>query len=241
MKVFCILLIICIGFYLSCADIVAQNIPMQASKQLFLRGEIESVEIRDIDRSSSLIEVKLKMELVNISSKPIILLRRDPNEFIGSALAKSPNDFKTGNILASNYGGPSNSIDPEWAALRAKLDTPNPPPDETRILMPDELWQFQISARVGVPTKSGRKDKIEFIGTESLQVIQQLSPIWLRVTIHEIWPFNVEKVGPDRDTLKLGHKLQKRWKAVGLLWLEDIYSEPIILDLKTATYKTASH
>jgi hypothetical protein len=55
-----------------------------------------------------------------------------------------------------------------------------------------------------------------------------------------MWPWNVEERGPEREKLKFGHELQERWKDVGLLWLEDVRSEPIMLDLKTATYKTAS-
>ena len=67
---------------------------------------------------------------------------------------------------------------------------------------------------------------------ESLATIQQLSPVWLRV-VCELWPWNVEPLKADRNQLKFGHKLQERWKDTGLLWLDQIYSEPIMLDVAT--------
>jgi len=236
MKVFCISLILLIGLCLLCVDIVAQNKGKQEIQLLSLRGEVESVEIREIDSSLSLIEVKLRMVMTNVGTKPIIFLKQGPL-FVGASLVKNPDDFKIGDFLASNYGGPSNSIDSEWATLRTNLDKLNPPPDETRILMPNETWQMETSARVSVPTKSGKGTFSRKV--ESLEVLQQLSPVWLRI-VGEVWPFNVEEPGYDREKLNFGHKLQKRWKDEGLLWLENIYSEPIKLDLAVATYKPLS-
>ena len=50
-------------------------------------------------------------------------------------------------------------------------------------------------------------------------------------------PDSVEPLNADRSQLKFGHKLQERWKDAGLLWLEEIYSEPIMMDVKIASYK----
>ena len=52
-----------------------------------------------------------------------------------------------------------------------------------------------------------------------------------------LWPENIEGLVRNSDQLPFGHKLQKRWKAAGVLWLEDMRSEPIQLDLRMATYK----
>jgi hypothetical protein len=81
--------------------------------------------------------------------------------------------------------------------------------------------------------------EIYFNRESSVQVLRQLSSLWLRVSC-EVWPFTVElpAPGPERAKAKFGHKLQKRSEDVGLLWLDSVQSEPIKLDLKAETYKS---
>ena len=205
----------------------------QRSKMLSLRGRVESVEIKEVDWASALIDIKVKMELVNTGVKPIIFLKREPL-FPGGALAKKPDDFEIGTVLVADAGWPSNDISPEWATLRANLDKPSPPTDETRFLMPGESWPLETSVRLVVPTDSSKYTSSR--NKESLAVIQQLPRVWLRV-VCEVWPTNVEPLTTDRSDLEFGHKLRQRWKETGLLWLDEIYSEPIAMDVKTASYK----
>lgn len=212
------------------ANVEAQSASGQRSKVLSLRGRVESVEIKEIDRSSALINIRLKMDLVNTGATPIIFLRREPL-FPGGALARKPDDFQVGNVLAADAGWPSNDISPEWTTLRTNLDKPNPPVDETRILMPNESWPMETSVRLVVPTDPSKYTSLSSRKKESLATIRQLSPVWLRV-VCEVWPWNVEPLTADRNKLKFGHKLQRRWKDTGLLWLDEIYSEPIMMDLK---------
>lgn len=230
MKLVVMLSAISAGFALLAANASAQSASGQTSKVLTLRGRVESVRVKEIDRSSALIDIKLQMELVNVGIRPIILLQREPL-FPGGALARKPEDFAEGNLLAADAGWPANDISPEWATLRSNLDKPRPPADATRLLMPGESWPVETSVRLVVPTDpdkytSSRKK-------ESLATIQQLSPVWLRV-VCELWPWNVEPLTTDRNQLKFGHKLQERWKKTGLLWLDEIYSEPMMLDVRTA-------
>jgi len=198
---------------------------------LSLRGRVESVEIKEIDRSSAVIDIKLKMDLVNTGVTPVILLRREPL-FPGGALARKPDDFRMGNVLAADAGWPSNDISPEWTTLRTNLDKPKPPADETRILMPNESWPIQTSVRLIVPIDPSKYTSLSSRKKESLATIRQLSPVWLRV-VCEVWPWNVEPLTADRNKLEFGHRLQRRWKDIALLWLDEIYSEPIMLDLKS--------
>ena len=223
------------GFALLGANTLAQSLSGQRSKPLTLRGRVESVEVKELDRSSALIEIKLKMEFVNVGVRPIILLRREPL-FPGGALAKKPEDFEEGNLLAADAGWPSNDISPEWASLRSNLDKPSPPADETRFLMPGESWPVNTSVRLVVPTDPSRYTSSR--KKESLSTIQQLSPVWLRV-VCELWPWNVEPLNVDRNQLKFGHELQERWRDLGLLWLHEIYSEPIMLDVRATTVRRA--
>lgn len=222
--------VISFGLLLLAVNLEAQSASTKRSKVLSLRGTVQSVDIKEIDRSSALIEIKLKMALVNVGVRPIIFLKRVPL-FPGGALARKPDDFEVGNVLAADAGWPSNDIAPEWAALRVSLDRSNPPSGETKILAPNESWSLETSIRIVVPTDSKRSTSSR--KKETLATIQQLSPVWLRV-VCEVWPWNVEPLTADRNRLKFGRTLQQRWRQSGLLWLEVIYSEPIKLDLKSS-------
>jgi len=217
-------------------NVTGQRKPNQIDNPLSLRGKVKSVEIVPTSSSSAFISIKVSMELINTGAKPIILLGRDPR-FVGAALAKDPGEFAKGNTLVWDYVGPARDDSPEWATLRASLDKPSPPTNETRIIMPNESWILEASVGVDVPTDPSKYTSSR--KKESLEVIRQLSPVWLLVTC-EMWPNNIEGLARDRDQLPFGHKLQKRWKDAGLLWLDDMRSEPIQLDLKTAVYKPAS-
>jgi hypothetical protein len=227
MKILQMLSAISVAFVLLAPNLMAQSRSGQEPKPIALRGRVESVQVTEIDRSSALIEIKLKMELVNVGTRPVILLQSEPF-FPGGALARKPEDFEQGNVLVVDAGWPSNDISPEWATLRSNLDKSNPPADQTRLLMPGESRPMETSVRLVVPTDPSKYTSSR--KKESLATIQQLSPVWLRV-VCEVWPWNVEPLNADRSQLKFGHKLQKRWKDVGLLWLEEIYSEPIMMDV----------
>ena len=231
MKVVMMLSAISIGFALLAASAASQNASSERAKGLALRGRAESVQVKEIDRSSALIVIRLKMELVNVGDRPIILLQREPL-FPGGSLARKPEDFEAGHLLAADAGWPSTDISPEWATLRSNLDKPRPPASETRLLAPGESWPVETSVRLVVPTDPGKYTSSR--KKESLATIQQLSPVWLRV-VCEVWPWNVEPANADRNQLKFGHKLQERWKDTGLLWLDEIYSEPIMVDVRGTT------
>lgn len=233
MKVLLMLSAISAGFALLTSNTSAQGESEQRSKLLTLRGRVESVQVREIDQSSALIDIKLKMELVNTSPRPIILLEKEPL-FPGGALARKPGDFEQGKLLAADAGWPANDASPEWATLRSKLDRPNPPADETFLLRPGESRPLETSVRLVVPTNPSNYTSSR--QKESLTTIQELSPVWLRV-VCEVWPWNVELLNADRNQLKFGHKLQERWKNSGLLWLDEIYSEPMMMDVKTASIR----
>lgn len=202
---------------------------------LVLRGRVNSVEIEEYDPDvAAFIRINLKAEFVNAGNEPIILLKKNPS-FVAAALAKNAADFELGKLLAVDSAWPGRSNDAEWISLRTSLNKSAPPSDEIRILKPEESWIVEATVGLTVPidprkyTSSTKKEK--------LAVLQSLSPLWLRVTC-DLWPLNIEGLVRNRDQLPFGHKLQKRWKATGLLWLDEMRSEPIALDLKTATYKS---
>lgn len=210
----------------------SESMPNQTSSTVSLRGKVTSVKIvtdaPGSRYSSKFLEIKLRLELVNTSPTPIIFLNREP-VFVGAALAKQPDDFGTGNFLAQTYVGPAVSLAPEWAALRQDLNKPTPPPDQTHILMPNESWSLGATVGVSLPD---HPEMLAPAKSRSLKEIKELSPVWLRV-VCEVWPWNLEP-SADRSKLNYGRKLQRRWKSAGLLWLDEIYSEPMMLNLNNS-------
>lgn len=88
---------------------------------------------------------------------------------------------------------------------------------------------MEDSISISLPTESG---KTSFSSKrETWESVQKLPAVWLRVT-SQVWSPNLEHRRNDRSRLTFGHRLQKRWKKIGLLWLDDIWSAPILLDLK---------
>lgn len=229
MRIFSTLLLITIACTWSEPRVLAEGTQSQPSKRLYLRGKVISTKVvEDSPRSrysSKFLEIKLILELVNSSPTPIIFLNREPL-FVGAALAKHPDDFATGNYLVRTHAGPAVSLDPEWSALRLSLDKPTPPPDQTRILMPNESWSLEAIVGVSLPD---HPEMFAPAKSASLKDIKELSTVWLRV-VCEVWPWNLEP-NPDRSKLNYGRKLQRRWRNIGVLWLDEIYSEPLTLNL----------
>lgn len=212
---------------MSCAEMFPASYSEANYQPLLLRGETESVTVEELDSEEVLIKIKLKMELTNKGANPIFLLNKEPL-FVGASIAKSTDDLASGVLLASNYAGPAVDKSPYWGNLRASLEQMSPPPDKIRVLKPNDTWFVITSIVFGVPAKTG--GSISFRKQESWSVIQKLPHVWLKV-VCEVWPRNIEP-GANRSKLEFGHNLQRRWHRHGVLWLDDLVSEPIQIDLK---------
>lgn len=234
MRVLYLLILLC-GMVTT--NIETQTLPKVATVKdcysVVLRGEVESIEVESNTPSSVMLNVNLKMELLNNGSKPVIFLETKPPELRGGALAKKPEDFSSFTHLALDYYGESVNTSSEWTVLRNALNQPSPPLDKVRVLMPDESWRWEGRVQIALP-KSGKNNFSD--NRESWENIKQLPAVWLRA-ICQVWSLNLEPKGNDQTEMVFGHKLQKRWKDVGLLWLDGIQSEPIALDLKTTVVR----
>ncbi|MFN0141323.1 MAG: hypothetical protein ACKVQW_14700 [Pyrinomonadaceae bacterium] len=208
--------------------------PTVRGYSVVLRGEVKSVEVKKSSSSSVMLTVNLKMELVNDGPKPVIFLEVKPPELRGAALAKWPEDLSTSKSLALRYYGEAVDTSREWTDLRTALNQPSPPLGNVRVLMPRESWKFDDAVDIPLPTASG---KSSFDKSESWETIKQLPFVWFGA-ICQVWSLNLEPKGTDRTKLVFGNRLQKRWNDIGLLWLNDIKSEPIALDLSSAIVKT---
>lgn len=182
----------------------------------------------------------MRFELDNTGTTPIILWKRDntsggpwPYTFIGLSLSRTPG-FEQKELLDSYIGGPSFSDAPEWTRMRNALDQPRPPADVTITMMPDQSSVFD--AEVTIVCARNRNDSVPEHPT--FRELEEEGKFWLRAR-YEVWSFNLER---DRniDTMKFGLALQRRWKEFGTLVLDDIYTEPVQIDLKTAILKAPS-
>ncbi len=204
----------------------------QKPQDVILTGEVSTIEIVKADSNSFIIRLQAKMKLINNSKVPIIFLKRD-FLFPGIGMAQNAEDFKTGKLLARSYGGMGCSQTlKEWTSLRKKLDQPSPPAEETFVLMPNEekvIDAEPVGIGVLIDPKKG------FSSTEkesaSWEIVKNLPELWVKIVAEPYPSWGLE---PDCYGKSFGNKLQKRWKDVGLLWLDDIQSEPIAFDLKTA-------
>ncbi len=212
----------------------------QDSKNLALRGKVVSVEIIDYTASaaSALIIVRLKLEIVNTGARPLILLKTPPL-FVGAALGRKPEDFSIEDLFSSkdltyDYLGPAISKSPEWAVMRMRLDQPSPPLNLTRILKSGQSWRLKTTVAISVPTDLKRYTFSR--RKETLQALLQASPVWIQA-LGETWPPDLWDT--EKYKVGFGRELQQRWKDKGLLWIDGLRSEPMLLDLKKAKYSVA--
>ena len=212
--------------------IMAQENSERAKKNALnsvtLRGQVTSIELRDVTSTSVSVVIKLKLEARNSGTKPVIFLESEPPKITGATLTKSPSD-PSSEALVNDYRGPSVDRSAKWSTLRNNLDRPSPPRDKIRVLMPDQSWSFEGTVDITLPTEASNHSY--FPKSASFETVQKYSPVWMKLN-WEVWPLNVEPWSNDRSKLKFGRMLQRRWKDVGVLWLDGIYSEPIMLDLK---------
>jgi hypothetical protein len=226
------LLILCIP---SLAQEKKNTYSSGGAPSLSLRGQINSFEIRQDSTSDDFLEVKLTMQFVNTGERPILLLNAGPissgglmtkPHFVGGVLTKNVG----GETLTETYLGPSLSISPKWVIMRSILNQNVPAPDKIYILMPNEIMTMETSIGFSLPKKP---ENFAYSRYASLKQILDASPVWLKVHC-EVWPLNLEPAsGKNKLKKRFGHQLRQKWKRFGHLWLDDIDSEPIVLDLKS--------
>lgn len=210
-----------------------KTVRMNESSSVVLKAEVQSFEVKSETSTSIDLMVKLEMSLLNSGLKPVFFLRTKPPEIRGWALAKSTEALSNFDNISFDYFGESVDTSPEWSALRKALDKPSPPTDTVHILQPNESWKWIETASISLPRSD--KDKNDYSKTESWESVKDLPAVWLSA-ICQVWSLNLEPKKGQTDTL-FGYKLQKRWKSVGLLLVDDMRSEPVMLDLKTAVVR----
>ncbi len=213
-------------FFLCAIPVKAQSDTAQGQEGLTLRGTIQSINYEE-HSSSDYIVLELRYELVNTGSTPIILWKTTP-VFTGRALAREQR-FATEDIIDIDGGGPSFDTSPEWAQMRKALDKAYPPADLTHRLMPNDALPFTAKVTLVFPKTPLRG----LLYSPSLKEMESIGTIWLKF-YYQLWSRNLEPDMARRRQLDFGYMLQRRWRSYGKLWLDEVSSEPIKLDLKKA-------
>ncbi len=219
-----------------------EEVAMQAKQQnmrhakasVSLVGEVTSVEVKE-GLSQYGLNFKATLKLKNTGTIPVIFLN-ESFSFPGAFMAEKPEDFKTGKLLTSSYGGMSCSQTSEkWISLRKELDQNNPPKEKTFILGPSEEkiingepvgFSILIDPSKGLSTKERESASWATIASVSQILVK------LQMEVYPAWGLEPKCYGTS-----YGKKLQKRWRSLGHVWLEDIQSEPMTLDLKPSLNK----
>lgn len=211
-----------------------------AGPTVSLRGAVKEfkVEQQTFPGRSGITHLQLEfgLELFNNGPWPLILLRRGiicP----GVVIAQNESDLEAGRLsyLVFEYRGSSEVWSRRRESLRKKLEQRVPPPGETFTLKPGESWKFDASVHVPLDDKPIMVSPKR----ESFEYLRQHSPIWVQVRC-ATWPTYLTRVQGDEgseDGLDFARRLQRRWEGSGLLWFDELASEPIRLDLSAPSPK----
>lgn len=229
MRMICLLALLCVVAKVTfAAGSPANMCRVEEPYSVKLRARAESVELKNVSKSGVSLVVKIKMELLNDGSSPVIFLKSERPSLVGMALAESPEALASGKAWLRDYMGDSVDTSQKWALLRNSLDLPSPPAEQVVILQPGESWPLEDSVEIALPTELSKNDFQP--GRESWENVSRHPIAWLNVTL-QVWPTNLDQQNRDRTAMGFGREIRRRWKSAGRLWLDDIWSQPIPVDL----------
>lgn len=200
-------------------------------------GEVSKIKINENDSLEYLkdydsIVVFLRIKLKNTGNTPILLLSNRVS-FIEVNIAQSIDEFETttGEFSVYHLQTSASFIDDKmWKANKKILDTKKPDLKKIFFLLPNEYIEYEDNIRINLPKNEIDRYKFSPWKKHSLEQLKQLSTILIRLKNYGLIDnYGVSK--KDKKRFTFAKELQKRWKKYGYLWLDDITSEPIPLDL----------
>lgn len=205
-------------------------------QEIVLTGKVIDVssETSDIKKRSAgdLLTIRVGLNLKNTGNIPVIFLA---DKFTTWASIWESNDEHglLGLLAEEAVFLPSFGIkNSEWKKIKSDLDKSSPPEGNTWVLMPGQAFNFEDRVLVDLPLKPNVLTREE---NSSLRYLKEVSPVWLNLKV-ETWDkvhIEVKNSNGHTEKPKFYRVLKNRWKKFGYLWLEDITSEPIMLELKS--------
>lgn len=208
----------------------AQNPPVE------FRGKIKSIKLNSEDKGYLYIDLKIEFEFLNKSERPVLLSKRKPWEY-SQYIASSVENLSRREYLYRSSIGAGNDISPKWERYRRKLDRTAPPKKHFRYVLPKQSWRFEFETVLSITKIVDGGNGFTFLGNNKIDwsEMKSLPELWMTTEI-PLWFSNIEPIA-DRDERRFGKKLREQWKQYGFLWLDDMESEPLRLDLKSALDK----
>jgi hypothetical protein len=222
---------------------------VKAGGPLELSGKISSIEIED-KKDSVLVAVHVRISFNATGDEPVLLWKQTyPDEVLNGRFLCT-NSKILGMLAAEkeekilyyhNCALPSIQRTPAWQNARKRLDSKTLPLDEVQIIKRGESFVYDDVLKFIFSKKRSQNSNDPLWGQSSdhdvlwdqIKYAQNLS---LSLT-YRVWSPELEPRSANQEEKPFGKTLQKRWKEYGYLWLDDIQSEPIELDLKTAVVR----
>jgi hypothetical protein len=205
------------------------SLKSHANEFLTLTGQVKEIDIIEEDTKTIKLKIGLDLTLKNISESNIIVYKSDFALLNLTLFTLDENGKKI--HLYSAGGRASNYDSPETRILQKQLNQKIPPSDLTYVIKVGDSFNFSTETECVF-----LKSKISASANESWNAISKSSPILIELKL-EIFPSYLKQSNSKSFSEKA---LQDRWKKYGYLWLDDIVSEPIPLDLSSAMIKTDS-
>lgn len=211
--------------------IVSQFQSIYANENLKFVGKISNLEMVE-KKDSFLFSFDSTLTLTNTGKVPILLFLPETWLCINREIYGIASDEKIEKKLTFNGSLPSISNSKEWLERKEKLDAKVPPLDLFRKLERGQSFIFEQKEWFSISKEKAKSSVESNFGNFSWSEIKNAKLLSLRLE-YRIWSLNLETYSLSNNK-RFGEKLQKRWKKHGYLWLDDIQSEPIALDLNAA-------
>ncbi len=234
--------IILLGFQVSKAD-----------ERLKLLGKITSIQLENKE-DSLLVSIRLKMSFQATGNVPVLLWKQtyphDENlrgRFLGTfskIFGMLPTEKEEKILYYHSSRLPSIQRTQGWQDIKKELDSEILQSTQIQSIKSGETLDFDAEWSFIFLKKKANGSNDPLWGYSShfdvlSNEIKTAKNLSLQVT-YRVWSSELELHSDRKDKKPFGKKLQKRWKKYGYLWLDDIVSEPIPLDLSSAVVKTES-
>ncbi len=208
-----------------------------AESGLKVTGKISQLEISEENKTTKL-SFHITLTFTNTGKVPLLIFTSDSSvrsilrEMYGSIPIE-----KGDSRLYALYTLPSIGVNEETRKIQKLLNAKEPLEELIKTIGIGENLSFETKEWFYIGKE---KDVYDNLGNHLWSEIKDAKSLSLRLG-YRIWSLDFEPRSVNRDKRPFGKKLQKRWKKYGYLWLDDIVSEPIPLDLSSAIVKTDSN
>lgn len=206
-----------------------QTLLNQTRKDFRLEGTIVDTRLEDYGASIHL-ELTIELKLTNVGKNKLLLWKHDKPRSLGYALSREA-VFEREDLIDAKYLGISFDFSDKWRRLREDLDKKEPPATAIRTLLPNETWSFVSGATVLVQKEAGRKSIT--LKHLSMKELESFSTLWIKVFL-SVWNRGIELNPTDWSNVTFSKALQERWSKDGVLIIDNIASDPIRLDVRSA-------